>query len=197
MAEHETTVSTQQAMAFRDATVHDIEAIAALHADSWRRHYRGAYRDAFLDGGAVAERRAVWDARLTVPSADQFTIVADRTGEVVGFVHMILDADPRWGALLDNLHVTHQLQRRGIGRGLLAAAAHRLARRRPADRRFHLWVLGQNRAAQAFYMACGGTKVETTLGGPFPGGGRALSHRMAWPDVAALASTLSGSAPPE
>ena len=37
----------------------------------------------------------MWGARLSAPSADQFTIVADRNGEVVGFVHMILDADPR------------------------------------------------------------------------------------------------------
>ena len=35
-------------------------------------------------------------------------------GAVVGFVHMILDEDPRWGALLDNLHVTHRLKRHGI-----------------------------------------------------------------------------------
>jgi ribosomal protein S18 acetylase RimI-like enzyme len=189
MAEHEATQgATQQATGLRDACAQDIEAIAALHADSWRRHYRGAYRDAFLDGDVVADRRAVWGERLMAPSADHFTIVADRAGEVVGLVHMILDADPRWGALLDNLHVTHQLKRRGIGHGLLAAAAHELARRRPADSRFHLWVLDQNRAAQAFYTACGGTKVETTLAGPFPGGGTALSHRMAWPDAAALAA---------
>ena len=31
----------------------DIEAIAALHTDSWRRHYRGAYSDAFLDGDII------------------------------------------------------------------------------------------------------------------------------------------------
>jgi hypothetical protein len=28
-----------------------------LHADSWRRHYRGAYADAFLDGDVLADRR--------------------------------------------------------------------------------------------------------------------------------------------
>lgn len=181
----------QQEITFRDASIHDVEAIAALHADSWRRHYRGAYPDSFLDGDVLTDRLAVWSARLAAPSTEHFTIVAEQSGAVVGFVHMILDEDPRWGTLLDNLHVTHQLKRHGIGRQLLAEAARELVRRRPVDKRFYLWVLAQNTAAQAFYAACNGTRVETTLYGPLPGGGRALSHRIAWPDAAALVPTLS------
>ena len=190
MAENETTHSSaQRDMIFRAASIDDVEAIAALHAESWRHHYRGAYLDSFLDGDVLANRLAVWGARLTAPSADHFTIVANQSDAVVGFVHMILDEDPHWGSLLDNLHVTYRLKRQGIGRGLLAEAARELVRRRPADRRFYLWVLAQNTAAQAFYATCGGTKVETTLHGPLPGGGKALAHRMAWPDAAALVST--------
>jgi ribosomal protein S18 acetylase RimI-like enzyme len=30
---------------YREATANDAEAIAELHAESWRRHYRGAYLD--------------------------------------------------------------------------------------------------------------------------------------------------------
>jgi hypothetical protein len=37
-------------VSFRAAGQDDAHAIAELHADSWRRHYRGAYSDAFLDG---------------------------------------------------------------------------------------------------------------------------------------------------
>lgn len=187
MVEKETTpCSRQQEITFRHASIYDVEAIAALHADSWRRHYRGAYLDSFLDGDILANRLAVWSARLTAPTEGHFTIVADQSDAVVGFVHMILDEDPHWGTLLDNLHVTHQLKRHGIGKLLLAEAACELARRRPADMRFYLWVLAQNTAAQAFYLACGGTKVETTLLGPFPGGGCALGHRMAWSDATTL-----------
>ena len=61
-------------------------------------------------------------------SQEVVTLVADRKGEVVGFVHMRLDEDPAWGALLDNLHVTSQLKRSGIGRRLLTAAARELTR---------------------------------------------------------------------
>jgi hypothetical protein len=45
---------------FRHAAPDDVAAIARLHAQSWRGHYRGAYSDAFLDGEAFADRLAVW-----------------------------------------------------------------------------------------------------------------------------------------
>jgi len=125
------------------------------------------------------------------PSAAHFTIGAFQSDAVVGFVHMILEEDPHWGTLLDNLHMTYGLKRHGIGRRLLTEAARELVQRCPADSRFYLWVLAQNTVTQAFYASCGGTRVETTLSEPFPGGGRALSHHMAWPDAAVLVSTLS------
>jgi GNAT superfamily N-acetyltransferase len=39
---------------FRAAGPGDAQAVAGLHADSWRRHYRGAYADSFLDNLHVA-----------------------------------------------------------------------------------------------------------------------------------------------
>src|SRR6266508_4697686 len=76
----------------RDASKRDIEAIAALHADSWRRHYRGAYSDEFLDGDIFADRRAVWTDRLAAPElpANQCTILAECDDVLVGFAHTIL-----------------------------------------------------------------------------------------------------------
>ena len=41
---------------FREATRADAMAVARLHAESWRVHYRGAYRDAYLDGDVVEDR---------------------------------------------------------------------------------------------------------------------------------------------
>ena len=49
----------QGEMIFRQASIHDVEAIAALHTESWQRHYRGAYLDSFLDGDVLADRLAV------------------------------------------------------------------------------------------------------------------------------------------
>src|SRR2546430_14764213 len=53
---------------YRAAGAADADAVAALHADSWRRHYRGAYSDGFLDGDVLADRRAGWAARLAGPA---------------------------------------------------------------------------------------------------------------------------------
>ena len=74
---------------YREATEHDADGIAALHADSWRRHYRGTYLDEYLDGDIVTDRLEVWTTRLTPPRLNQSTICADVGGDVIGFVHTV------------------------------------------------------------------------------------------------------------
>jgi GNAT superfamily N-acetyltransferase len=172
---------------FRFATPADADAVGALHADSWRRHYRGAYSDAYLDGPVHEDRRMVWSERFADEAGTHFTIVAEDGGGLVGFAHTRLDMDPEWGSLLDNLHVTLGHKRRGIGARLMARTAAELMARRPGGG-LHLWVLEQNSAAQAFYAARGGTRVGREVRGPFPGGGTAPAWRYAWPDPAVLLS---------
>jgi ribosomal protein S18 acetylase RimI-like enzyme len=172
-------------MELREATAGDIEAVAGLHADSWRRNYRGAFLDSFLDGDVFAERVEVWTDRLTHPEPTSFTIVAEHDGDFLGFSYTKLDEDPRWGALLDNLHVTHAHKRLGIGSRLVAETARELGARAPHSG-LYLFVLEQNTAAQAFYAARGGIEVDRAIRGPFPGGGTAPSLRIAWPDPSEL-----------
>ena len=170
---------------YRDATERDAGDIAALHADSWRRHYRGAFLDSYLDGDVVADRLEVWASRLAPPRLDQCTVVADGDGEALGFAHIAFDHDPKWGAFLDNLHVRSDLKGLGIGTHLLSRAALGLLQHRPAGS-IYLWVLDQNKAARSFYDARGGTRVESAVRGPFPGGGRAMGHRYVWQDASLL-----------
>jgi ribosomal protein S18 acetylase RimI-like enzyme len=170
---------------FRPATPSDAAPIGRLHADSWRRHYRGAYSDAYLDGEVYEDRTAVWTERLSEVNADHYTIVAEMDDLIVGFAHTRLDEDPNWGALLDNLHVSYELKRHGVGRVLLAETAVVLSTRRPTSG-LYLWVLKQNTAAQGFYRAQGGACVEETFAGPFPGGGTAPSLRYAWANPSKL-----------
>ena len=171
-------------MQYRPANRDDIEPIASLHADSWRRHYRGAFSDSFLDGDVDADRLAVWADRLRQPRPEHRTIVAEEGGRVVGFSHVVLDDDPTWGALVDNLHVTHDLKGRGIGTRLMAESAAVVVERTPASG-LYLWVLEQNRAAQAFYQALGGTCAGSEPDEP-PGGGTVFGLRYVWPDPSAL-----------
>jgi GNAT superfamily N-acetyltransferase len=173
----------------RPADVDDAARIADLHADSWRRHYRGAYADSFLDGDVAADRRTVWSARLATPTGTE-TVVAERDARLVGFIHVVLDDDRVWGSLVDNLHVVHDQHRSGIGTRLLARAARAVVDRATSDAMF-LWVLRQNTAAQQFYGANGAVCVEAANVSP-PGddpsriNGTPVKLRMAWSDPSGL-----------
>src|SRR5271155_2611857 len=84
--------------AFRLAEQSDAGAVAALHADSWRRNYRGAYADSFLDGDVAADRLALWSERLGRRDPGSATILAEDGSGVIGFAHTIFDEHPTWGA---------------------------------------------------------------------------------------------------
>jgi ribosomal protein S18 acetylase RimI-like enzyme len=183
-------VTTPDDLRFRAADADDAGAIAGLHADSWRRHYRGAFSDAFLDGDVAGYLLARWTEQLSAPDPRARTIVAELGAEVVGLAHTRLGEDAAWGALLDNLHVSYGLKRLGVGTRLLALTAQAVLDSAPASG-LYLWVLEQNAAAQAFYTARGGTCVETGVAPP-PGGdptrlhGRPRCFRFAWPDPSKL-----------
>jgi ribosomal protein S18 acetylase RimI-like enzyme len=171
-------------LAFRRAGRSDADDIAALHADSWRRHYRGAYSDSFLDGDVDTDRIAVWRGRLEDTTRDTATVVAVDGNALVGFIHVVFDDDARWGALIDNLHVRYAQARTGVGTRLMSEAATAV-RTRPHPSGIYLWVLEQNRAGQAFYDALGGRCVERDFVAP-PGGdpgrlhGRPVKLRYVW-----------------
>jgi GNAT superfamily N-acetyltransferase len=175
-------------LAFRPAGAADASAIAGLHADSWQRHYRGAYSDAFLDLEAVPYCASMWTGRLEKPRAEAITIVAEQGDRLVGLAHAILGADSALGALLDNLHVEHGLKRRGIGTQLLALTRQAVRSRAPRSG-LYLHVLDQNSAAQAFYAARGGTcvgrgDVSPPGGGPGRLNGQPQFLVYAWPSLA-------------
>src|SRR5438094_661174 len=178
-----------------DATIRlgqsrDALAVAQLHADSWRRHYRGAYSDRYLDGDLDGDRLAAWTDRLGQPSDDQFTLVVEQEGALIGFSHTTLDEDAVWGALLENLHVRHDGHRRGVGTRLLRATAQTLIERRPRAQ-MYLWVLAQNTGAQPFYRANGGVlgdrePAAAPQGDPRNLVGQPTKIRVAWADPAVL-----------
>jgi GNAT superfamily N-acetyltransferase len=178
---------------FRPADPSDATAVAALHADSWRRHYRGAYSDAFLNGDVHADRIAIWTERLREPDRVSRTILAENGDGLVGFAHVVFDADPHWGTLVDNLHVVHTEKGRGIGSQLLALSARAALEQ---DTGLYLWVLEQNVDARAFYGARGGKCVERAPVPP-PGGiasrlnGSPVGLRYAWPDPAVACGETS------
>jgi GNAT superfamily N-acetyltransferase len=178
------------ALCFRAAGPGDAHAIAGLHADSWQRHYRGAYSDAFLDNEVLGYLRPLWTERLAIPHPQARTILAERDDEIVGLAHTILGQDATWGALVDNLHVAHGLKRHGIGTRLLALTAQAVLDWSPSSG-LYLWVLEQNSDARAFYAARGGACAEREEVPP-PGGdatrlnGTPMGLKFVWQDPSKL-----------
>ena len=174
---------------YRLARSADAAAIAALHAESWRRSYRGMLPDAFLDDEVFADRAALWEQRFNDPDKQLVTrtIVAELDGEMVAFVHSIADEDPEWGTLLDNLHVRHGTKRLGVGTRLMAETAAWLEER-ASTAGLYLWVLENNAPAVRFYDALEGRVVGS--GVSHEGGASTPSLRYSWPRLGSLSCKL-------
>jgi ribosomal protein S18 acetylase RimI-like enzyme len=169
---------------YRTATPADAEAVAALHADSWRRAYRGMYSDEFLDGDLPGERLRVWEPRLNDPPSNQYVLLAVDDGELAGFVCGYADDDPTWGSLIDNLHVRIDYRRQGIAAELMRRAAEWFSENasRPL---FYLWVIEDNTPARRFYEMLGATNSET-VSKTLPSGNPGRVCRYTWPDAVSL-----------
>jgi GNAT superfamily N-acetyltransferase len=151
------------------ATVEDAERIASLHAASWRSAYRGMYPDDFLDGPVNDDRARAWRARMRSPGADRRLVLKAVAGEaMVGLACVLLDAEPAWGALLDNLHVVPHLKGKGIGRRLFDDARRWVGTAAPGES-MHLTVIERNHNARAFYDRLGGVVVERKIVEVVPG----------------------------
>lgn len=151
------------------ADLDDAPAIAALHIESWRSAYRGLLPDDFLDGPVVEDRVRLWNARMPAPDLHRRLVLkAVADGALVGFVCVLLDEEPAWGALLDNLHVKPELRGLGIGRRLFREARDWVSVAAPGQR-MHLTVIEGNLEARRFYDRHGGAIVERKIKEVIPG----------------------------
>lgn len=176
-------------MFIRAATAADAEAIAQLHAASWRTAYRGIYRDDYLDGPVDEDRRAVWIERFATPRAARHVIVAEGSDGLEGFICVEGDEDARWGSLIDNLHVTPDRKRSGTGKVLMRDGARWLEEHYP-ESPVYLWVLEHNTNARGFYERLGATNTETVMTDTTDGG-RNSSCRYTWGSPADLSEACS------
>ncbi len=168
----------------RDARgVDDADAIAAVHAASWRATYRGILSDAYLDGPIDEERQRFWRARFT-NEPFPLTVAAFVDGSMAGFACAFANEDARWGTRIDNLHVLSGYKRRGLATRLMRALASRIEIVAP-ETPVYLWVYEVNRAARAAYESLGGRLTEhgSRTGA---GGTAAPALRYTWLSPAAI-----------
>lgn len=142
------------------ASSQDAESVARLQAASWRKTYRGMLPDDYLDRHVVADRLECWTGRFAT-FAPERTLVLKAVGDgtLLGYVCVLLDEEPAWGARLDNLHVTPESRGTGVGYALFQAAREWIERVSPGTP-MHLWCVEGNRVARRFYDRQGGTVVE-------------------------------------
>ncbi|HEY7641358.1 MAG TPA: GNAT family N-acetyltransferase [Steroidobacteraceae bacterium] len=162
------------------ATATDVAAIALLHAQSWRIAYRGLLTDDYLDDRVLEDRTAFWTRRFNAPQPERRRVL-QALGEsaLLGFVCVLLDEEPAWGARLDNLHVNPQHKGTGIGFVLFQAAREWTAQMMP-DAPMHLWCVERNLVARRFYDRQGGRVVESATR-PIAQGLQLPELRYLWP----------------
>jgi GNAT superfamily N-acetyltransferase len=166
-------------MRIRPAGPSDSQAIAELHAASWRSAYRGALSEEYLAGDIVADRNALWTTMLSKPPANQYVVLAESDGALAGFACAYLGEDREWGSLLDNIHVRPDAHRKGLGSALLHDVAARCSLV-AGSAGLYLWVLQDNTPAQNFYAHHGARNAGTDIWHA-PGGTRVPRFRFAWP----------------
>ena len=183
---HGGSVAPGQMIEYRPAQPLDAESIATLHARSWREHYRGNLPDHFLDGNLLDDRRCVWRARLDQPAADQFVLIAAEADDLLGFICVYANHDPRWGSLIDNLHIATARKRRRIGTALMRRAGAWLASTYP-PKGVYLWVWEANLSARRFYERLGACNAGV-MTMAVHGGDASPICRYVWQGPQALAS---------
>jgi ribosomal protein S18 acetylase RimI-like enzyme len=138
--------------------VNDADAIERVRTDTWRDAYRGVVPDKVLDRLAYdATRRRAYMSALP---ADQFVLVAEGDGAVVGFCvggRSRTPDDPFAGEVYA-IYVLPEQHGRGIGRALLQRAAQELLDRGLAS--MLIWVLRENAPSRRFYERMGGVHLR-------------------------------------
>ncbi len=175
-------------MNIRAVTNTDAETIARLHADSWRNAYRGILRDEVLDGDIVEDKRKIWQQRLQQPDINQIVVVAEQEKKLCGFVCAFGNHHPKWGTFVDNLHVSQQMKRKGIGKQLMNYVALWSKNIYPGIG-LYLHIFKGNEPAQKFYEGIGETYQESKTSTP-PGGGEVTNLVYAWQEGTLLISKI-------
>ena len=165
-------------MILREAHLKDLSNIAELHAQSWRENYSEVLSYTYLNVDVYADRTKIWTERLTNPSENQYILIAEIDHVFCGFVCVFGANDPKFGTIIDNLHVKSEIKGKGIGTQLILAAAGWAMRNYKKDN-LYLEVLEVNTNAITFYEYLGGKNVDTAYWHT-PCGNKVKEHIYSW-----------------
>jgi ribosomal protein S18 acetylase RimI-like enzyme len=142
----------------RPAQADDAEGIAEVQVQGWRTGYAGLLPATFLAALDVRSKIRFWTAELARDQRRGSELVAERNGEVIGFIAVgpTRDADaPQDGTVgeLAAIYVLAAVRGNGVGYALHQAGMDVL--REQGFREATLWVLANNEPSIAFYRRQG------------------------------------------
>nr|WP_321445218.1 GNAT family N-acetyltransferase [uncultured Cohaesibacter sp.] len=139
----------------RAATRSDFDAIARLHAASWRDAYKNFLPPSYLKERVEQDLDDLW-ARCRIKPDDLILVALDARNKnrLVGFISVSCQPDP----YIDNLHCSPTETGKGIGKALMSAAFEQILFRKKQTA--SLTVITQNSNARNFYLHLGGRPVK-------------------------------------
>ncbi|MBL4768526.1 MAG: GNAT family N-acetyltransferase [Rhodobacteraceae bacterium] len=137
----------------RIATSADTDTITRFHVQVWRKTYDGIAPQSAIDALDENHRRPGWHKTLGTPKPHQRTLIAVQRDRIVGFVSF--GPTTSQSGEIKHLYVDPLAKRMGIGADLLSRALISLGD--AGFMRATLAVVLENKPAQAFYQAQGGT----------------------------------------
>ncbi len=172
-------------MIVREATQHDVSAIARVHLDTWQKTYQGIIPDEYLRNLSYKKRKSSWEQILGEASEkSNFTYVAENElGQIIGFANGGLerDNDPVYQGELNAIYILESNQRKGIGRCLFQTVVQKLEQMDIHS--MLVWVLADNSACR-FYEILGGKKVRDKQ---IERGGKTLTEvAYGWSNITSL-----------
>jgi GNAT superfamily N-acetyltransferase len=115
---------TMESFTIREATEHDLPALAALHVQTWNDTYWTV-----RNPPTIEIREYQWREQFTVKDGSWFCyVVQNREGRLIGFAKGLLynHADlPEFGGELSKIYLLLEYQRLGLGRLLMGYVARK------------------------------------------------------------------------
>lgn len=143
----------------RAAAPEDAPAMSGILAESWKAAYAGIVPQKYLDSLNAGNWHRLRNDISAGTLKALLLFVDGVPAGAVGYGKSRDESHADWGEIVC-LYLRPGFWRRGYGGKLLQAAVDDLMRE--GFREFYLWVLAENRRAQAFYHAMGFAPTEDT-----------------------------------
>lgn len=150
----------------RPAGAADADAIGRIQVETWRAAYTGLMPEEAIAAFDVESRQELWREWFREPWPRSVVLVAERDGDVVGFVNTGPCRDEEGVGELYAIYVLPAAWGAGAGRALITRAEESMRSSGFGDAL--LWVMDGNERAIRFYETAGwqqdGRKIDVFQG---------------------------------